>query len=384
MNGQPRLASSHCGVVSSWRDTLLAGGLLLCLAVWLISLYGLVQTAVAVGREAVSGILHVRLILTTVINLLAFAASVWFVGLWRSRHLRLYRQIFERSNDAIAVIGEDGRYVLQNPAHRDLLGFAHEELAMVTPAYRAGDTDMETVESLRGTRQFSGEFRVANRDGHLLDIGLSCFTINNELGETLYYVEIKRDIGEHRKLAARIRAERERFETLSRTDFLTGLLNRHAVIEQIEREMGRAQRYGHAIALLMFDIDHFKRINDTYGHNVGDTVLCRVAILARTRLRETDSVARWGGEEFMVLLPETDEEAALGLAQSLRAAFADPSGHSPEEPGITCSFGVSVYRFDEAMTAWIGRTDAALYRAKHNGRNRVERASPNLADGGES
>ena len=356
----------------SRRDALLTAGLLLCLLAWSFTQYGLVHTAMALGRSQDSGILGGRLLLILAVSVIAMAGCIGLSSQWFSRHLRLYQQIFERSNDAIAVIGEDGRYTLQNQSHRDFLGFDDETFLGTLPAYRAGDTDLKTVETLRGIRQFSGEYRVRHASGELIDVGLSCFTISNELGEALYYIEFKRDIREHRKLAARIREERERFEALSRTDFLTGLCNRHALIEQIEREISRARRYGHPVAMLMFDIDHFKRINDTFGHNMGDTVICRVACLARSRLRESDFIGRWGGEEFLILLPETAEEAAAHLAEMLRSSIADPALHPDSEPHATCSFGVAVHRPGEELVAWIGRTDAALYAAKHHGRNRVE------------
>lgn len=171
-------------------------------------------------------------------------------------------------------------------------------------------------------------------------------------------------------------ADNARLEQLAQTDPLTQLLNRRALTERITAEMERALRYDSTLALLMIDLDHFKRVNDTYGHLVGDDVLRDVAKLLVDTIRVSDIVARYGGEEFLVLLPETDDAGAESFADRIRAAveehdFTD-SGEHPQLR-LTSSIGVAMYPAAriESVEDLFARADAALYRAKADGRNRV-------------
>ncbi len=171
-------------------------------------------------------------------------------------------------------------------------------------------------------------------------------------------------------------ADNARLEQLALTDPLTQLLNRRALTERITAEMERALRYDSTLALLMIDLDHFKRVNDTYGHLVGDDVLRDVGQLLSDTIRENDIVARYGGEEFLVLLPETDEDGAEMFANRIRDAIERYlfAGESLAEPlRLTGSVGVAVYPAAriESVEDLFARADAALYRAKADGRNRV-------------
>ena len=169
----------------------------------------------------------------------------------------------------------------------------------------------------------------------------------------------------------RIQAEKAALE-LAHTDQLTGLLNRHGCDELIRQAIARKQRHGTAVSLIILDIDHFKRINDEFGHKVGDDVLKALAKALGPLLRETDYLVRWGGEEFLVLLPDTGLDAAARVAEKLRVALA--AMRAPGLPAITISLGVAELNSDEAFNSWYQRTDQALYRAKESGRNRVQRA----------
>lgn len=162
----------------------------------------------------------------------------------------------------------------------------------------------------------------------------------------------------------------------SNTDFLTGVLNRRAFFAQSEQQLAIAQRYGRNLALVLLDIDHFKRLNDSYGHLAGDNVLRNAVQKIAQLLRKVDVFARYGGEEFIVLLPEADLEQGVAVAEKLRAmlaaqAFALDDGR---ELRITASFGVSALVAEEDLDRLIRQADEALYAAKHKGRNRVERA----------
>ncbi|BAE50749.1 Response regulator [Paramagnetospirillum magneticum AMB-1] len=159
-------------------------------------------------------------------------------------------------------------------------------------------------------------------------------------------------------------------EKASITDALTGLFNRRRLDESFAHELDRAQRYAEPVSLIISDVDHFKSVNDIHGHHVGDEVLQAMAGLLRHGVRALDVVGRWGGEEFLIICPNTDLDGATALAEKLRAAIA-----SAQFPGIgtsSASFGVAQYQDGESFKDTVARADTALYRAKVNGRNRIE------------
>lgn len=161
----------------------------------------------------------------------------------------------------------------------------------------------------------------------------------------------------------------EKLLLLSQTDQLTQVFNRVKFNDSLEQEIARERRYPGSLSLIMLDIDHFKRVNDTYGHDVGDQVLVTMTRLVRQCIRETDIFARWGGEEFMLLLPHTSLENAVKLAERIRVKVADTVietvGH------ITGSFGVTMFSPMDDSETFAKRVDRALYKAKQSGRNRV-------------
>lgn len=168
----------------------------------------------------------------------------------------------------------------------------------------------------------------------------------------------------------------EKAEHAANRDFLTGAWTRRAFFELAEREMMRAQRTGRDLSLLLVDVDNFKRINDTAGHAAGDQVLINVVLRAETVLRSLDYFARIGGEEFAVLLPETDRTAALVVAERLRRALEKQAvvtthGDATGSLAYTVSIGVAMLRNPESYQDLMRRADAALYAAKATGRNRV-------------
>lgn len=164
-----------------------------------------------------------------------------------------------------------------------------------------------------------------------------------------------------------------RLELMVRTDILTGLANRMEMLNQLEIEQKRSERHGKVFSLMLGDIDHFKQVNDTYGHLAGDRVLRQVASSLRGQLRSEDVCARWGGEEFMILLPETGIEQALvvgnKLADNIRELHVPWDGQTLQ---VTMSFGVGQFVSDSSIDGFIQQVDDALYQAKHLGRDRVE------------
>ncbi len=194
----------------------------------------------------------------------------------------------------------------------------------------------------------------------------------------LEYVEKKSDSLERlvQERTAALEQSMKQAEMLARTDVLTGALNRRAFFEYGEKEYERAMRYKTTLAVIMIDLDHFKLINDNFGHAVGDATLIEVLNTLHKLIRNVDTIGRIGGEEFAALLPQTDLQTATELAQRLRSAVEElkvtVDGLSIS---ITASFGVAVIDVaNETLDESLKRADAALYRAKENGRNRIEQA----------
>ncbi len=155
----------------------------------------------------------------------------------------------------------------------------------------------------------------------------------------------------------------------ARIDALTGLANRRALEEILAAEISRAQRFRHELAVVLLDLDRFKEINDSFGHAAGDVMLRAVSALLTSLARQGDTVARWGGEEFVVVLPETDAPGARRFAERLRRTI---EAHPVGEMRTSASCGVATMLPDDGVEALLGAADQGLYRAKSNGRNRTE------------
>lgn len=188
-------------------------------------------------------------------------------------------------------------------------------------------------------------------------------------------IRLKRERDQLRTSAEEASVRAEEAQERAMTDALTGLLNRHALAHTLARESAEARRYNRPLACLMVDLDDFKTINDTYGHTTGDLVLRQLAAVLREAVRGTDTVFRYGGEEFLVLLPETDLGGAGALGEKIRAAAEGHFfGEIARAFALTLSVGVASLSDDESGNDMIVRADMALYQAKKNGRNRVETA----------
>jgi len=216
---------------------------------------------------------------------------------------------------------------------------------------------------LRSHGRVTGALRVASRRAFAYEP--EDFDLLQRLADFVAVaVENQRLLDAHRRMAE--------------VDGLTGVCNHRHFRTLLARETERARQLSQSLALVMVDVDHFKRVNDDHGHPVGDAVLRHVAGLLARRVRRSDVVSRYGGEEFAILLPGSDAAAAARLAEELRAGLASGSGHDGDSPSpvpVTASFGVASIPADAATeTELVEAADRALYRAKRSGRNRVERA----------
>jgi two-component system cell cycle response regulator len=287
--------------------------------------------------------------------------------------------------DPVYITDAEGGIVFVNPAFEGLYG--HIESAVVGRS----DAFLWPAQRERPPRDaagWSGEVVHVRADGRELHVWLSCSSLPDPSGRGQARVCTVRDMTERRRIEESLRQSNEELERsrqalqeLAIRDDLTGLFNRRELGRLFADEAARSARFGHALSLVLIDVDHFKAINDTHGHPVGDEVLKQVARLLGETSRNVDRAARVGGEEFALLLPETDARGATIVADRLRRRLADTPLVLTQGPApglavqVTISAGVATGpeaggSFSEAMTS----ADRALYRAKNGGRNRVVRA----------
>ena len=229
--------------------------------------------------------------------------------------------------------------------------------------------------------RYSFEYRIRPPRGDERTLKMYATNEFAENGELATMFGVVMDVTEHHQRQEALDKERTRAmrlaaeaQYLAHTDPLTGLANRRRAITQIEKCVRRSEQDGRPMALISFDIDHFKRVNDTKGHQTGDDVLMRIADIARAQARASDLIGRMGGEEFVWLLPGTGPEEAKAAAERLRYAIEQESSDGGL-PKVTASIGYALWRETDDANALLARVDAALYEAKEAGRNKVKKAA---------
>lgn len=288
-----------------------------------------------------------------------------------------FKDIVEFAKDVIIVtksypIDEPGpEIVYVNRAFTALTGYSQEEVLGKSPRIlQSNETDEEAKKSIRTGLEQQDPVRVTiknfSKAGEEYWLDLSVLPLKNDQGVVSHFVAIERDVTQQKNIESRL-------EVLSRTDALTGLLNRRSFDEILESELSQFKRTGDVYSLLMLDIDHFKLINDNYGHPTGDDAIQAIAKSCKSNLRLHDKIARVGGEEFCVLLPNTDKRTAFAIAEKLRAVVANTSLVAiTGNFSMTVSIGVSeVDVSDIDYMSIFRRADDSLYDAKRQGRDRV-------------
>lgn len=288
-----------------------------------------------------------------------------------------FEQIVATTSDVVIVtkvapLAEPGpEIVYVNNAFTELTGYRAEEVIGGTPRILQGpETCPETRAKIRAALEAKSPIRTTivnySKSGQKYWLDINLIPLIDSSGNVDYFAAIERDITEEMLV-------REKLEALSLTDDLTGLMNRRHLLGRLEDEVVRSRRYGHPLSVMMVDIDRFKSINDTHGHQVGDRALAVTAHTLLGNVRATDLVSRLGGEEFALVLPETGLELGSELAERLRAAIADARLlRGPKEISWTASFGLAELSPDDgAGDDLLARADRALYAAKEAGRDCV-------------
>ncbi len=300
-----------------------------------------------------------------------------------SGHNTDFQLLAEYSADVICTCGVDMRFSYVSPSSFDVLGWTPEEMidmeafALIYSEDLPGLVAIANRNLIPGVEPGRTAVRMRKKDETLVWIEFSVRVIRDpSTEEAIEAVIIMRDISERKALEEKLAAQ-------ALTDGLTGLANRRAFDELLEREWKRTVREGSQISLLLLDVDHFKEFNDQNGHQVGDDCLRAISAAVSGALRSTDIAARYGGEEIAVILPSTDTAGGIDVAEKVRSAIETlrlTHEGNPEGGGwVTASVGVAtaLSRYGGTMRmpeSLLLAADNALYKAKHEGRNRVATA----------
>lgn len=301
----------------------------------------------------------------------------------RDSELR-FRSLSETAPDAIVSADHTGVITDWNPAATRLFGHAREHaigkpVSIIVPErLQSAHTDGMHRAVANDHSRLAGRITelVAKRaDGAEVAIELSLATWRTPRGR--FFSAIMRDITERKAIEAQLRASEALMRHQATHDELTAVANRRHVLDALTRELARASRDRTRVAVVLADVDFFKRINDRHGHAVGDEVLREAALRMTKAVRPYDCVGRYGGEEFLVVLPGCDDASGAAVAERLRASFgATPFATQAGPLPVTCSFGLALSGAITDARVLIAAADAALYRAKSLGRDRVELATP--------
>ncbi|MFN7156690.1 MAG: diguanylate cyclase [Acidovorax sp.] len=286
-----------------------------------------------------------------------------------------FRRLFENMQDVYYRTDAQGIVRHVGPGVRRVLGYEpHEIEGRTAESYYPQSTDRDAFKAAILEKGEVSDFpgQMVRRDGTVIDISISSHALYDHAGNFAGVEGIYRDVTQRKNL------ERE-LQRLATTDMLTGMANRRAFLECAESVYEHSRSNGEPLTLLMLDLDHFKSINDRFGHLEGDRALVAFAQAVKSQLRASDVVGRLGGEEFGVLLPLTSMDEGLEVAKrilhSIRALrLSDDAGHAY---GITASLGMSTFRqSDRSLRDMLDRADQALYQAKHQGRDRIASQEP--------
>ncbi|MBR2514114.1 MAG: GGDEF domain-containing protein [Halomonas sp.] len=282
----------------------------------------------------------------------------------------------------ICITDPKGHFEMVNPAYCQFYGYREEELigkhfTLVVPAaYRQHMAELHDA-FIQGneTHELRQEWEVRCKNGETRTIIAEAARTIGDDGKPRKVTFVV-DITQRKRLEERLTQANERLVYMASHDELTGLVNRRQGLKRLEEELKRCERYGSELSIAMFDLDDFKAVNDTYGHATGDGVLQEVTAKVNGQLRSTDVQVRLGGEEFLIIMPEINAQAAHTAMERIRQCVAE-SPCTEHKLTVTLSAGIACY-VEASSTRMLDRADKAMYQAKQNGRNRVVIASSAL------
>lgn len=284
---------------------------------------------------------------------------------------RLANAVLSASPGGIVVTDAERKILSVNQAFTRITGYEAAEVFGKTPTLLSSGRQpalfyQNMWQTISDTGYWEGELVNRHKDGHLMPVLLSISRVLNEKGEVLNYVGMLMDITERRKAEERIRH-------LAHHDYLTDLPNRMLLMERATQALALARRYNRRMAIIFIDLDRFKPINDLYGHDAGDAVLRTVAQRLSSMMRQSDTVCRQGGDEFLILLPEFADFAGLAkIAEELWAVIQEPCEFENHLLTVSASIGVATYPENgDTVDAIIQSADSAMYRAKADGNKHV-------------
>jgi diguanylate cyclase (GGDEF)-like protein/PAS domain S-box-containing protein len=317
-------------------------------------------------------------------NLLFPAGSALFLAILATFLIIYYRRkqnqtqqnlmqasiIIEQVNDAVLITDRDGIITFSNLAAELQTGYSSKELLGKNPnILKSGKHSLKEYQAIWKTilagKVFRGTLINKRKNGELYYEDKTITPIKDESGEIINFVSTGKDV-------TLTSLNHQQTEHIAQTDLLTGIHNRYQLQKLYLLEHERAQRYSLPFSMILIDIDDFKKINDTYGHDTGDKVLQHLVHVVQKNLRNIDIFARWGGEEFLVLSPNADLNAAKTIAEKLCTVVANFS--FPVVGHVTISLGISTFQADDSFETMFNRADSGLYSAKEQGKNRVGEA----------
>lgn len=274
------------------------------------------------------------------------------------------------SPDCVMITDVNNKIVFVNTGFEQLTGYKEDEVLGCEPSIlwknlASALVDKPEARNANKILHFQTQAPNLHKDGSLFYVDQSIAHIQNETGTITHHVSFSKDSTERLKRELTLK-------DLASKDALTDLLNRRSG-EQLLKQYDDELSFKKSLCLIMLDIDNFKNINDTHGHAGGDEVLKSSSLLLKNKARNSDSVIRWGGEEFLILVPDTNLLAAREFAERIRKGIAEH--HHQEFGHITASFGVAELQVGESTASLLNRADKALYKAKLNGKNCVMSAS---------
>jgi len=299
-----------------------------------------------------------------------------------------YKYVIENIKDIIWEMNTNMVFTFISPTVKEATGYEADEmvgrclldfLSKESKEYAVNQVKQNMPKRVNGdfTKIIFYDIEFVCKDGNVIMLEISVKPVFNE-NIFIGYIGTSRDVSEKKayqdeltKYIEELKYKNEKLEELATLDMLTGAYNRRKFEYYVILSVDKKEKYGSPFSIIMLDIDHFKQVNDQYGHKKGDQILQELSAIVKLTLRDTDKLFRWGGEEFIILLPETTLRNAYKVAEKVRKSI-ETNDFGMQDNKVTVSLGVGDYKKGESIDQFVSSVDNALLKAKSNGRNRVE------------